>query len=410
MSKINPTPFKKPINILNDNPIITGIALSSIPIISLFFRHRTHNMSFIIAIFGLAYAIIAILFVLQLICEKGREVSKHLKLLGTIGLFLIPLLPNTPFNLNNTSIYLEIQSSFLPFYLFVTMCFVLFLLGIYLNKRPNKAPFFYDIVALFFTVPILIISMISLYVFLSPLPPAPLLSIQALLCIIFGYFVQVKGSTGQKLGSGMDRSKFDDILLPLRFGELFGIGIIMYISTYILAIVGGFSFLIGWHIQDWYLLFLLSSSYIFMFLVLVDAVRRHGRELEGKNLKIGGAVLFLLPLLFFVTPSALCFFFVFSIVVFYVSISLCMLGFNKLASYYSGEKEKKNTFLALSISFLSLIHILGMFSGFFLSHSLIPNLNAYLSMMVLLGIFGPMLCILSGYHSSKVMLEAEDYD
>lgn len=178
---------------------------------------------------------------------------------------------------------------------------------------------------------------------------------------------------------------------PLKFGVLFGVGGFLYSF--------GFTFFASDGGIGVYICFfsLLLASYLFLAIISLVAIFANLENTLTKRLMIAGFIGLVLSS--FSLQGNL---FIISIILLYPSLSLFMLGFHYL--FPSPDKFSRyiGLILAISISFLGII----LYAAFFYE----PYIEQTVYLFLLPALLSPILCILSGYHSSKMLSEVDNHD
>ncbi len=178
---------------------------------------------------------------------------------------------------------------------------------------------------------------------------------------------------------------------PFKYGVFFGVGIILYTISF----AQGFTEDPGVHVLARFCIFI-SISYLFLLIVSFVSTFINSNSVVGKRLKIAGLVVLSLSFLFLLAQREI--FFHFSILLVYVSVSLSMLGVHYNSSVSIEDTKYIGLISAVIISFIGITHNV---IRFYQSH-----LERVVYLFLLLAVLAATLCILSGYHSSKMLSEA----
>jgi len=181
---------------------------------------------------------------------------------------------------------------------------------------------------------------------------------------------------------------------PFKYGIFFGVGIILYVISF----AQGFTEDPGVHILTRFCL-LISISYLYLVIVSFVSIFINN-NLLGKRLKIAGLLVLSLSFLFLLAQREI--FFRFSIFSVYASVSLSMLGVHYNSSVSVEDTKYIGLISAVIISFIGIIHNVIRFYQSHFEHVF----YLFLMMAVLTGI----LCILSGYHSYRMLSEVDNHD
>ena len=170
---------------------------------------------------------------------------------------------------------------------------------------------------------------------------------------------------------------------PLKFGILFGIGGFLYTFGFIFfALVESFGAI------DYFCSFTLAS-YLFLAIVSLVAIFVNRENTLTKRLIITGFIFLILSFLFLLAQNVSM---VPSFILFYPSLTLFMMGFHYLSPSPGRFSRYIGLVLAISISFIGIILFMILFEYPY---------HLYL----LLAISTATLCIISGFHSSKMLEE-----
>ena len=179
------------------------------------------------------------------------------------------------------------------------------------------------------------------------------------------------------------KEKFHNTI-PLIIGVFFGTGIMLYSLSPLTAndheFVLPLIFMVGSY------LFLLSVSIVALMTYREDFVNNSGRYL-----KLIGFFLILLSFLSMIPLHGVMY--ILSVFFLYGGISLTLLGFHLQVADLTDHLGQTGVVLAIAISFMSVFQF-----------SIIFRLEANFY-WIMLGISTATLCILSGYHSSKMLEE-----
>lgn len=178
-------------------------------------------------------------------------------------------------------------------------------------------------------------------------------------------------------------------IIPLIIGVFFGTGIMLY----------SLSPLTGNDHEFVLPLIFMAGSYLFLLSVAVAALMTYRQEAfvsnSGRFLKLLGFFLILLSFLSMIPLHSVMY--MLSVVFLYGGISLTMLGIHLQVADLTHYLSQTGVILAIAISFMSIIQFLIIFH---------IELNFF---WIILGIGTATLCILSGYHSSR-MLKEDNHD
>ncbi len=178
---------------------------------------------------------------------------------------------------------------------------------------------------------------------------------------------------------------------PLKYGILFGVGAFLYTFSFIFfapdADGGDFAFVCFCYFS--------LTSYLFLAILSLVAIFVNRENRLTKRLMIAGSIVLTISFLFLLAPNMPL---IPSFIMFYPSITLVMLGFHYLSPSPGIFSRYIGFALVIPISFLGII----LFAVLYYEQTL------YL--FLLPGIFAVILCILSGYHSSKMLSEVDNHD
>lgn len=178
---------------------------------------------------------------------------------------------------------------------------------------------------------------------------------------------------------------------PLKYGILFGIGSFLYTFSFIFfapdADGGDFAFVCFCYFS--------LASYLFLAILSLVAIFVNRENRLTKRLMIAGSIVLTISFFFILAPNMSL---IPSIILFYPSLTLFMLGFHYLSPSPGKFSRYIGIALAISISFLGII----LFAVFYYEQTL------YL--FLLPGILAVILCTLSGYHSFRMMSEVDNHD
>ncbi len=171
---------------------------------------------------------------------------------------------------------------------------------------------------------------------------------------------------------------------PLKYSILFGTGAFLYTFSFIFFASDG-----GEGSFIFFCSFVLPT-YLFLVILSLVTISVYRENTLTKRLLIAGFIVLTLSFLFLLALGDL---FKISFIIFYPSLTLFMLGFHYLSPSPGRFSRYVGLVLAISISFVGIILFMILFEYPY---------HLYL----LLAICTATLCILSGYHSSRLLSEA----
>jgi len=178
-------------------------------------------------------------------------------------------------------------------------------------------------------------------------------------------------------------------ITPLIISVFFGAGIMLYSLSPLTA--NDHEFVLP--------IIFMTGSYLFLLSVSIAALMTYREDFvnnSGRYLKLIGFFLILLSFLSMIPLHGVMY--ILSVVFLYGGISLTMLGFHLQAADLTDHLGQTGVVLAIAISFISVFQF-----------SIIFHLEANFY-WIILGISTATLCILSGYHSSKMLCEVDNHD
>jgi len=180
---------------------------------------------------------------------------------------------------------------------------------------------------------------------------------------------------------------------PLKFGVLFGVGAFLYTFSFIFfapdAGGGDFAFVCFFSFS--------LASYLFLAILSLVVIFVNRENRLTKRLMIAGSIVLILSFLLLLAMMG-DYGFIISFILFYPSITLFMLGFHYLSPSPGIFSRYIGFALAIPISFLGII----LFA--------VLHYEQTFYLFLLPGIFAAILCILSGYHSSKMLFEVDNHN